>query len=92
MNNMNNMNNSCLEPKGCHNDYPSTFKECPPIESCSKQVVNQYHVTKQPYIHTFVTEVVHHHVLQNEFIPRYVTTETHVNEPTQNCCGNNNRR
>lgn len=85
MNQMNNQN-------GCLKDCPPTYTECNPIESCSKQVVNQYHYTKQPYIHTFVTEVVHHHVLQNEFIPRYVTTETHVNEPVQNCCSNNNNR
>ena len=47
----------------------------------SKQVIDQYHVTKQPYVHNYHTEVVHHHVTQNEFIPNYTCSEVHVNEP-----------
>jgi hypothetical protein len=50
--------------------------------TCSKQVIDQYHVTKQPYIHTYHTEVVHHHVVENEFIPKFTCSEVHVNEPT----------
>ena len=60
---------------------PTTFKTCPPIVTCSKQVINQYHVTKQPYIHNYHTEIVHHYVTQNEFIPNYTCNEVHVNEP-----------
>ena len=86
------MNNKLFDSGNCMKECPPTYTECKPIESCSKQIVNQYHITKQPYVHTFVTEVVHHHVTQNEFIPKYVTCERHVNEPTQNCCGNNNTR
>lgn len=74
-------------PKPNCGECPTIYKECKPIETCSKQVINQYHVTKQPYIHTYHTEVVHHHVLQNEFIPRFTCSEVHVNEPTvNNCC------
>ena len=62
--NFNNYMNTNGCQNNCPNDCPPTYKECKPIESCSKQVINQYHITKQPYIHTFVTEVVHHHVLQ----------------------------
>ena len=60
---------------------PTIYKECPPIVTCSKQVINQYHITKQPYIHTYHTEVVHHHITQNEFIPNYTCSEVHINEP-----------
>ncbi len=88
----NNKNNGCpcqentVEPKecgcGCNRPQcPTIYKECPPIMTCSKQVVNQYHITKQPYIHTYHTEVVHHHITQNEFIPNYTCSEVHVNEP-----------
>ena len=38
-------------------------------------------VVKQPYVHNYHTEVVHHHVVQNEFIPNYTCSEVHVNEP-----------
>lgn len=69
-------NCGCNRPK-----CPTIYKECPPIVTCSKQVIDQYHITKQPYIHTFHTEVVHHHILQNEFIPNYTCSEVHVNEP-----------
>lgn len=86
-----NFNNNYMNLSNCNKECPPTYKECKPIESCSKQVINQYHITKQPYIHTFVTEVVHHHVLQNEFIPRYTCYETHVNEPTVNCSNPNER-
>lgn len=52
--------NCCQRPK-----CPTTYKCCPPIVTCSKQVIDQYHVTKQPYVHNYHTEVVHHHVTQN---------------------------
>ena len=74
---MNNENNKqCCKP-----ECPTVYKECPPIMTCSKQVIDQYHVTKQPYIHTYHTEVVHHHVVENEFIPKFTCSEVHVNEP-----------
>ena len=60
---------------------PTIYKECPPIVTCSKQVIDQYHIVKQPYVHNYHTEVVHHHVLQKEFIPNYTCSEVHVNEP-----------
>lgn len=72
----NNMNNN-MNNQNC----PTTFKTCPPIVTCSKQILNQYHVIKQPYIHNYHTEIVHHHVIQNEFIPNYTCSEVHVNEP-----------
>ena len=68
--------NCCQRPK-----CPTTYKCCPPIVTCSKQVIDQYHVTKQPYVHNYHTEVVHHHITQNEFIPNYTCSEVHVNEP-----------
>ena len=85
-NNMFGYNQCCEQPNqqmgcGCDKDCPTIYKECPPIVTCSKQVLNQYHITKQPYVHTFVTEVVHHHVTQNEFIPTYTCSNVHVNEP-----------
>ena len=66
---------------GCQKQCPTTYKCCPPIVTCSKQVINQYHVTKQPYVHNYHTEIVHHHVTENEFIPNYTCSEVHVNEP-----------
>lgn len=83
------------ETCGCNNDNyqgqnmnmcpkhacPTTYKTCPPIVTCSKQVIDQYHVIKQPYVHNYHTEVVHHYVTQNEFIPNYTCSEVHVNEP-----------
>lgn len=60
---------------------PTIVQKCPPIVSCSKQTLEQYHITKQPYIHNFHTEVVHHHILENEFIPQYSCSEVHVNQP-----------
>ena len=89
-NNMNQEGNSCCkQPEqkpetgcGCNRPKcPTIYKECPPIVTCSKQVIDQYHITRQPYIHTYHTEVVHHHILQNEFIPNYTCSEVHVNEP-----------
>ena len=76
-------------PCGCNNmQQPlcsTIYKECPPIVTCSKQVIDQYHIVKQPYVHNYHTEVVHHHVVQKEFIPNYTCSEVHVNEtPT---CG-----
>ena len=90
--NYNMENNGCkcnknMEEQNCHCNNmnnqvcPTTFKTCPPIVTCSKQVINQYHVTKQPYIHNCHTEIVHHYVTQNEFIPNYTCNEVHVNEP-----------
>lgn len=86
--NVNNASNCCtneVEEKnetGCNRPKcPTIYKECPPIVTCSKQVIDQYHITKQPYIHTYHTEVVHHHILQNEYIPNYTCSEVHVNEP-----------
>ena len=60
---------------------PTTYKCCPPIVTCSKQVIDQYHVIKQPYVHNYHTEIVHHYVTENEFIPNYSCSEVHVNEP-----------
>lgn len=60
---------------------PTIYQECPPIVTCSKQVLNQYHIVKQPYVHNYHTEVVHHHILQKEFIPQYTCSEVHVNDP-----------
>lgn len=78
-------NKSTQMPCGCNNMQqplcPTIYKECPPIVTCSKQVIDQYHVVKQPYVHNYHTEVVHHHVLQKEFIPNYTCSEVHVNEP-----------
>lgn len=79
----NNTNYDNNKDCGCHNNMkcPTTYKCCPPIVTCSKQVINQYHVTKQPYVHNYHTEIVHHYVTQNEFIPNYTCSEVHVNEP-----------
>ncbi len=76
-NNINNNPTNC----GCNKQCPTTYKCCPPIVTCSKQVINQYHVTKQPYVHNYHTEIVHHYVTENEFIPNYTCSEVHVNEP-----------
>ena len=96
MNYMGNQNNEELAPNqfgynnqpkpcGCNNMpkpmCPTIYQECPPIVTCSKQVIDQYHVVKQPYVHNYHTEVVHHHVLRKEFIPNYTCSEVHVNEP-----------
>lgn len=67
-------------PMGCNN---TTYHECPPIYTCSKNIVDQYHITKQPYIHNYHTEVVHHYITENEYIPTYSKSEVHVNN---NCC------
>lgn len=74
--NEDNMKCGCKMP-----NCPTIYKECPPIVTCSKQVINQYHITKQPYVHNYHTEVVHHHITQNEFIPNYTCSEVHINEP-----------
>ena len=79
-----NTNCGCKTP-----NCPTIYKECPPIVTCSKQVINQYHITKQPYVHTYHTEVVHHHITQNEFIPNYTCSEVHVNEPDNTVVPNN---
>lgn len=79
---------------GCNTPKcPTIYKECPPIVTCSKQVIDQYHITKQPYIHNYHTEVVHHYITQNEYIPNYTCSEVHVNEPDNsvpNMCSRNN--
>lgn len=67
---------------GCCQKNMSFYSECKPIVTGSKQVIEQYHVVKQPYVHNYHTEVVHHHVTQNEFIPTYSCSEVHVND----CC------
>lgn len=72
-------NCGCNQPK--MPTCPTIFKDCPPIVTCSKQVIDQYHVVRQPYVHNYHTEVVHHHIVQNEFIPNYTCSEVHVNEP-----------
>lgn len=78
----NNMNYQDMNNCGCNRPKcPTTYKTCPPIVTCSKQVIDQYHVTKQPYVHNYHTEIVHHYVTQNEFIPNYTCSEVHVNEP-----------
>ncbi len=78
MNNMPNQNNTC--PK-CPD---TTYKECEPIVTSSEEVVDQYHITRQPYIHNYHTKVVHHHITENCFIPKYTCSEVHVNEDS-NC-------
>ncbi|MFA6595282.1 MAG: hypothetical protein WCT00_03120 [Bacilli bacterium] len=57
---------------------PTIYKQCPPICTMSTQVLDQFHITKQPYIHNFHTEVIHHHITENEFIPRFSCSEKHV--------------
>jgi|LSQX01.1.fsa_nt_gb hypothetical protein len=52
--------------------------ECPPIITCSKQVIEDYHIVKQPHIHNHHTEIIHHHIKQDEFIPRNTCSERHV--------------
>jgi hypothetical protein len=64
----------------CQPQCPTIYTECPPICTCSKQVLNQYHIVKQPHIHTYHTEVVHHHVQQDVYIPQYTCSEVHVND------------
>lgn len=73
-----NNNSGC----GCMNrpQCPTTFKECQPIVTCSEEVIDQYHITRQPYIHNYHTKVVHHHITENCFIPKYTCSEVHVNE------------
>ena len=56
----------------------TTYETLAPIVTSSKNVVNTYHVQKQPYIHNYHTEVVHHHIKQCEFIPNYTCSETNV--------------
>lgn len=65
-------------PKTC--GCKSTYQECPPIVTCSKNIVEEYHVVKQPYVHNYHTEIVHHHIKQAEYIPTYSCSEVHVND------------
>ncbi len=76
----NNQVNEQMNQNMCPKQCQTTYKTCPPIVTCSKQVIDQYHVTKQPYVHNYHTEVVHHYITQNEFIPNYTCSEVHVNE------------
>ena len=50
-------NNVNQMPCGCNNIpkpmCPTIYQECPPIVTCSKQVIDQYHVVKQPYVHNY---------------------------------------
>ncbi len=82
-NEMNKSNCGCCQMRP---QCPTIYTECKPIVTCSKQVIDQYHITKQPYIHTYHTEVVHHHITENEFIPNFTCSEVHINEPTR--CAN----
>ena len=89
-NNMNQMNQSEVNNQtnnGCYMskpNCPTTYKECQPIVTCSEEVIDQYHITRQPYIHNYHTKVVHHHITENCFIPKYTCSEVHVNEDS---CG-----
>lgn len=79
MTNTNNENNGC-----CKKQCQTTYKECDPIVTCSEEVVDQYHITRQPYIHNYHTKVVHHYITENCFIPKYTCSEVHINEDS---CG-----
>lgn len=81
-NDVNDQNNGC----GCmpKPKCPTTYKECQPIVTCSEEVIDQYHITRQPYIHNYHTKVVHHHITENCFIPKYTCSEVHINEDS---CG-----
>ena len=69
----------CNTPAYTTNGYGNTtYETLPPIVTSSKNIVNTYHVQKQPYIHNYHTEVVHHHIKQAEFIPNYTCSETNV--------------
>lgn len=63
---------------GCN----TTYTENQPIYSCTKNVVDQYHITKQPYICNYHTEVVHHCITENEYIPTYSKSDVYVNNQT----------
>ena len=80
----NNSNNYCY----CKKQNQTTYKECEPIVTCSEEVIDQYHVTRQPYIHNYHTKVVHHYITENYFIPRYTCSEVHINEDS---CNRNNQ-
>lgn len=57
-----------------------------PIVTCCKQVVDKYHITKQPYVNNYHTEIVHHHIVEPEFVPNYTCSEVHVKD---NSCKTN---
>lgn len=59
---------------GCYN---TTYATCAPIYSTTKNVIDQYHVTKQPYICNYHTEVVHHYITENEYIPTYSKSDVY---------------
>ena len=81
----NNDNTNNCPKKQCQ----TTYKECEPIITCSEEVIDQYHVTRQPYIHNYHTKVVHHYITENCFIPRYTCSEVHINE--DGCSRTNNQ-
>lgn len=86
-NNTNQMDNNVQENNDCgykkRPNCPTTYKECQPIVTCSEEVIDQYHITRQPYIHNYHTKVVHHYITENCFIPKYTCSEVHINE--DNC-------
>lgn len=59
------------------NCYNTTYNECKPIYTTTKNIVDQYHITKQPYICNYHTEVVHHYITENEFIPTYTKSDVY---------------
>jgi hypothetical protein len=65
---------------GCQQCAPKRIcvSECAPIITCSKSVVEDYHIVKQPHIHIHNTEIVHHHMKCDEFIPQQTCCEKHV--------------
>lgn len=77
-NNVSDNNCGCMKPK-----CPTIYKECDPIVTCSEEVIDQYHITRQPYIHNYHTKVVHHYITENCFIPKYTCSEVHINENPQ---------
>ena len=77
-NNVSDNNCGCMKPK-----CPAIYKECDPIVTCSEEVIDQYHITRQPYIHNYHTKVVHHYITENCFIPKYTCSEVHINENPQ---------
>ena len=72
MNNVNNTNNNVNNM----NDNNCSCKK----PKCSEEVIDQYHITRQPYIHNYHTKVVHHHITENCFIPKYTCSEVHIDE------------
>ena len=85
MNNVNNTNNNVnnMHDNNCGCQKPkcqTTYQECQPIVTCSEEVIDHYHITRQPYIHNYHTKVVHHNITENCFIPKYTCSEVHIDE------------